>query len=271
MKLTNIICLAAVIVSGVVFANDDAAKAGAKADFQAEFAKKYYANTGGRVVKPNSGEGKVVVYNAQTKIPEATLKTVLDHMTITMAVRMELVKGESVGIEAFDAAAKKSGGGATIFLVDSPALPLSLVAYENGWGMVNAAPLATSPADKLAERTEKELTRTMALTCGLAGGMGAASLMIPVRKVDALDNCELPMERGNNMITGPIHRYLLNFGVTPVTVATYRKACADGWAPKPKDDAQRALWESTLEKKERGPVNGIKILPKGKDEKPQTP
>ena len=239
----------------------------AKAKYQEEFAKKYYANTGGRVVKPDSGEGKIVFYNAQSKIPEATLKAVLDHMTITLAVRMELVKGEPISIDAFDGVAKKSGGGATIFLLDSATLPLSLVAYENGWGMVNTAPLAASPADKLAERTEKELTRTVGLTCGLAGGMGAASLMIPVRKIEALDNCELPMERGNNMVTGPIHRYLLNFGVTPVTVATYRKACTDGWAPKPKDDAQRALWESTQEKKERGPVNGIKITPKGKDAK----
>lgn len=255
----------------LAFANDDATKAQVKVDFQTAFAKKYYANTGGRVVKPDSGEGKVVVYNAQTTIPEATLKVVLDHMTITMAVRMELVKGESIALEAFDTVAQKSGGGATIFLVDSSSLPLSLVAYENGWGMVNAAPLASSPADKLAERTEKELTRTMALTCGLASGMGTGTLMLPVRKVEALDNCELPMERGNNLITGPIHRYLLNFGVFPVTVATYRKACSDGWAPKPKDDIQRALWESTLEKKERGPVNGIKIKPKGKSATTQTP
>lgn len=238
-----------------------------KTKYQAEFAKKYYANTGGRVVKPDSGEGRIVFYNAQSKISEETLKTVLDHMTITLAVRMELVKGKPISIDAFDGAAKTSGGGATIFLLDSATLPLSLVAYENGWGMVNAALLASSPADKLAERTEKELTRTVGLTCGLAGGMGAASLMIPVRKVDALDNVALPMERGNNMVTGPIHRYLLNFGVTPVTVATYRKACTDGWAPKPKDDVQRALWESTQEKKERGPVNGIKIRPKGKEAK----
>lgn len=270
MKRLSLLAVAAAVAVPLLAA--DAPKdAEAKAAYQAEFAKKYYANTGGRVVKPDSGEGKVVVYNAQSKISDETLKQVIDHMTITMAVRFEVVKGEPVSIDGFDATAKKSGGGATIFLVDSPTLPLSLVAYENGWGMVNAAPLATSQADKLAERTEKELTRTFGLTCGLAGGMGAATLMIPVRKVEALDNCELPMERGNNMITGPIHRYLLNFGITPVTVATYRKACSDGWAPKPKDDAQRALWESTQEKKERGPVNGIKILPKGKDAKPNTP
>lgn len=257
----------AALAATTLFAADAPNDAEARAKYQAEFAKKYYANTGGRVVKPDSGEGKIVIYNAQTKIAEEELNKIAGHMTITLAVRFEVVKGEPLALDAFEGAAKKFGGGATIFLVDSPTLPLSLVAYENGWGMVNAALLASSPADKLAERTEKELTRTVGLACGLAGGMGAASLMIPVRKMDALDNVELPMERGNNMVTGPIHRYLLNFGVTPVTVATYRKACSDGWAPKPKDDVQRALWESTQEKKERGPVNGIKILPKGKDAK----
>lgn len=270
MKFLTIITTALTATIAFAQANPDVAAAEAKAQRQAEFAKKYYANTGGRVVKPDSGDGKVVVYNAQSKIPEATLKTALEHMTITLAVRLEFTKGEPITLEAFDETTKKLGGAATMFLVDSPSLPLSLVAYENGWGMVNAAILATSPTDKLAERTEKELTRTMALTCGLAAG-NAGSLMMPVRKVDALDNCELPNERGNPMVQGPIHKYLLNFGVLPVTVATYRKACADGWAPKPKDDAQRALWESTLEKKERGPVNGIKILPKGKSEKSQTP
>lgn len=266
--LTASLALAAIIAIAQEPSAETAAEA--KARRQAEFAKKYYANTGGRVVKPDSGEGKVVVYNAQTKIPEATLLAAVEHMTIALAVRMELAKGEPLAMEAFDDAAKKSGGAATLFLVDSPSLPLSLVAYENGWGMVNAAPLAAPPAERLAERTEKELTRTMALTCGLASG-SAGSLMMPVRKVEALDNCELPTERGNPMVQSPIHKYLLNFGVMPVTVATYRKACSDGWAPKPKDDAQRALWESTQEKKERGPVNGIKILPKGKDAKSQTP
>ena len=265
--MKRLLMIVATTFAATLVAADAPNDAEARAKYQAEFAKKYYANTGGRVVKPDSGEGRIVIYNAQTKIAEEELKKIAGHMTITLAVRFEVVKGEPLALDAFDGAAKKSGGGATIFLVDSPTLPLSLVAYENGWGMVNAALLAASPADKLAERTEKELTRTVGLTCGLAGGMGAASLMIPVRKVEALDNVELPMERGNNMVTGPIHRYLLNFGVTPVTVATYRKACTDGWAPKPKDDVQRALWESTQEKKERGPVNGIKILPKGKEAK----
>ena len=264
--------LAVAVVTCLAVAQDapQVSAEGARAQRQAEFAKKYYANTGGRVVKPDSGEGKIVVYNAQKKIPAEMLKAAADHMTITLAMRFEVQDIEPVAFEGFDATAKKNNGGATIFVVDNSALPLSLVAYENGWGMVNAALLAGSPAEKVAERTEKELTRTTALVCGIASG-STGSLMMPVRNVDALDNCELPTERGNPMVLGPIHKYMLNFGVTPVTVATYRKACSDGWAPKPKDDAQRALWESTQERKERGPVNGLKILPKGKAAKTETP
>jgi len=249
-------------VAASVFAADDAALAAKKAAFQAQMQKKYYANTGGRVVKPGSGEGAVVFVNAQKKVPAEAVQKALDHMTITLMMRFEVKPRDAVAFEAFEGEAKKSGGAATVFVVDSATLPMSLVAYESGWAMVNVAKLAESPSEKLAERLEKEFTRTVALTCGLCCGMGGAALMKPVRKVEALDDCELPSERGNGMITGPIHKYMLNFGLTPVTVATYRKACSDGWAPKPKDDAQRALWESTQEKKERGPVNGIKILPK---------
>lgn len=262
MRKTVFIVAAGIAAS--LFAADDVALAAKKAAFQAEMQRKYYANTGGRVVKPGSGEGFIAFVNAQTNVPAEVVRAALDHMTITLAMRFEVRASGAVALEAFGDEAKKSGGAATVFVVAGESLPMSLVAYDNGWGMVNVAKLAGSPSGKLQERIEKAFTRTVALTCGVSCGMGTGALMKPVRTAEALDDCELPSERGNSMVTGPIHKYMQNFGLLPVTVATYRKACSDGWAPKPKDDAQKALWESTLEKKERGPVNGIKILPKGK-------
>lgn len=236
--LTSSVVMSVILVTRAIHTNKFVSYESRKAEIE----KKYYANTGGRVIKPESGQGEIIIYNAQQRIPEETIKDIAEHITLLLAMRVSVRKGDPVGLESLDDKLKELNGSAAIFLVDNPTHPLSLVAYENGWGVVNASLLAHSPADKIRERTEKELIRTLCLICGIATNAGASSLMLPVRDVNDLDTCELPSERGSSMITRPLHKYMLNFGVMPVTVSTYRKACSDGWAPKPKDKDQEALW-----------------------------
>lgn len=46
-----------------------------------------------------------------------------------------------------------------------------------------------------------------------------------------------------------------------VRVVTYRQACIEGWAAKPTNDVQRAVWKSVLDERRKGPTNPIRILP----------
>ena len=43
--------------------------------------------------------------------------------------------------------------------------------------------------------------------------------------------------------------------------ATYRRACVEGWAPRPTNDVQRAIWRSVAAERVKGPANPIRILP----------
>lgn len=249
-RMTVASFISLLIIASVSYASVDNIKDPIKS--KRDFERKYYVNTGGRVIKPNSGRGEIVIYNAQHRFPQTFIKSIAENITITLAMRIS-VKNEAyrdiIPLETFSAIAQELGAGATIFLIDNPALPLSLVAYENGWSAVNVSLLAKSPKDKIKTRTEKALTRAICLMCGLASYSGATSLMLPVRNVDALDTVELPSERGNPLIRTPLHKYMLNFGVTPVTITTYRNACFEGWAPMPEDDVQRALWTAAQQKK----------------------
>lgn len=258
MRFLIVALLAAV---GLLAETNIAVKAVNPTEAKANFAKIYYANTGGRVVKPNSGEGAIVFVNSQKQMTAAQIAEVVQRLKISLAMDIKIRVENGIKLEQFESLAKKCGGAATIFLVEDAVLPMSLVAYENGWGVVNLAKFTPAASEVQAKRLEAELARTMALTCGVACGMGTAGLMIPVRKSEALDNCEMPNERGNQFLTKPIHNYMQNFGLLPLTVTTYRKACSEGWAPKPKDEQQTNLWNRVRDAKERGPVNGMKIKP----------
>ena len=52
-------------------------------------------------------------------------------------------------------------------------------------------------------------------------------------------------------------------GIGRYRVVTYKKACIEGWAPAPTNDAQRVFYEQAKADKERGPTNPIEIpMPK---------
>ena len=220
-----------------------------KAENLARIKQKYYENTGGRVVNPMSGSGKIVFVNAQARLSAADVTAIVDELAMGFSLRMSVVAGEKPTFETISTVAETSGGATTIFIVDDPVLPMSLVSYEARWAIVNVAKIADEAApEKFNERIHKELARSFALVSGVAYGVGTAGLMGPVKVPSGLDLCNLP-ERVNPNLYTPIHKYLANFGVMPTEVATYRKACKDGWAPAPTNDVQKAIWDKEQEKK----------------------
>lgn len=152
------------------------------------------------------------------------------------------------------------GAAAAVFVVDDPALPLSLLAPEGNWGVVNVAPMRVggASADVVARRAGKEFLRIGALALGAWHGEGGSVLrgVKDARGLDAIQSGRLTLFELRNVMNS-----LLSLGVTRASTTTYLQACREGWASAPTNEYQKAVWERVQADKERGPTNPITIPP----------
>ena len=201
--------------------------------------------TGGIVEK--QGEGKVVVVNCQDVVGEALVAERAARLEKLLKCAFEVRRG------TWDVAAQKPrDANFAIFLVDAPGLPMSLVAAESGWGMVNTSGLAEGG------RFSKQLTRVFALTVGAMCSRNIHSPMQPVSSVEQLDGV-----KSDDIMRDMIDSIRLNMkarGMTPARISSYRKACEEGWAPAPTNEYQKAIWD----KVHVMPTEPIKIKPETK-------
>lgn len=151
--------------------------------------------------------------------------------------------------------------GATVgvFLVDDPALPMSLTSTEARWGVVNIAPLKEGADDeKVAKRVAKEFNRVLMFTFGGGLSMQKTSIMKPIAKPGDLDRC---VSMGIPFDTlGGVLNNMAGHGVVRAMRTTYRKACEEGWAPQPTNEFQKAVWDKVHEL----PTRPLKIKPETK-------
>ena len=157
-------------------------------------------------------------------------------------------------------ACKELGAGSVVFIVDDPALPMSLVSIETRSGLVNVAALAAdnpSPA-LLTRRTCKMIGRVTMLASGGAESSNPTSDLQPVTNLKELD-----MNEGQGdevyVMMGVISG-MAKAGVTAERRMTYLQACKAGIAPAPTNDVQKAIWDKVHEM----PSAPIKIKPETK-------
>lgn len=127
-----------------------------------------------------------------------------------------------------------------VFVISDAQLPLSLVALEEKWAMINVAKLGDGSADAkaLGNRIQRELSRVLrALIMGGTTVRGQAA----VTCFNDLDLITTDPIDGKQLYT--IVHSLQSFGLTPPRVVPYRRACQEGWAPAPTNDIQKAIWE----------------------------
>lgn len=152
------------------------------------------------------------------------------------------------------AAELKGNAAAAIFIVDDPALPMSLVAMEEKWGLVNLAKLVTDKPNiiKLLHRTEKLVTR---VATGVLGGSHCLeipfSAMKPVYSLADLDKMEA--HAFSPAALTELSYTLPKLGLSRVTPCTYEDACVEGWAPAPTNDVQKEIWADV-----KNPANRFK-------------
>lgn len=227
---------------------DEAERQSRKAYIQERMMKR----TGGMVARPGTLKGEIAYVNCQKSADKAWLEESIAYFTKETKFNITLKEG------SFDLRNPVIQGNVSLFIVDDPALPGILVAPENRWTMVNIAPLKTEKEAFFKARVGKQLARGFAMLCGAASSNYPQSLTSGITKAEDLDehlDARLPVD-----IIARFAPNLKPFGVTPVVMATYRRACTEGWAAQPTNDYQKAIWEEVHQL----PTEPIKIKPEEK-------
>lgn len=247
MKKWLILTMAAAM-AGAVWA-EDAAK-----PTDAEREQRYLQRTGGRVLKPGSRTGYLAVVNGQDKVTTAELTPTIEKIKDLLRLNIEVVDGEAATMSTAKARREELKADVAVFIVDDPELPMSLIAYEERWGMVNVAKLEDAKGNKVRRfgRTKNEMVRVLAMTCGACESQFPSSVLNVGTRPQDLDmaSADLPFDVMNRMVAS-----LKKSGVTPAVYVTYRRACNEGWAPKPENEFQQAIWDEF----HAVPTEGLKI------------
>ena len=227
---------------------------------RAEHKAAVVARVGGLLPRPGTPSGRIAIINAQRVVP-------VDEFKATYAKNTGRFKGvdhwaetEDAGIGTAAAEKKRLNAQFAIFIVNSKTLPMSLIAPEECWAIMNVRPLAEGNADKgpTAHRARNEFARVLGILLGGVSSQFPSAIMNSVSRPSDLNGCtdELPVD-----VTAKIPLYLEKRGVKGVRLTSYQRACQEGWAPPPTNDVQKAIWEKIKAEKERGPTNPITIQP----------
>lgn len=163
------------------------------------------------------GEGKVAVVNT-CGAPTDALAVSLRKVTNLLMINYEIKKGEWKLAEAqkcFEA----TKANAAVFIVKDAALPMSLVAMEAKWGVVNAEGLD-------AACVSKEVLRVMTVILGGASSKYTASTMRPVFTKDDLAKKAGDIVTFDSIMS--ISTYLPELGIKPYQMMTREDAIAEG-------------------------------------------
>lgn len=158
------------------------------------------------------------------------LQTVANVIGNFMMINVGVEKGAWTFTGAADAL-KATKATAAVFVTKDKSLPLSLVAMEARWGVVNAEGLT-------AKQIEKEVLRVSAVLLGGASSKYPASVMRPVFSVADLDKA------GELLTVDSLMAIMPNLeanGFSCRREMSYREACEEGIAPAPKTDLEKRI------------------------------
>jgi hypothetical protein len=199
------------------------------------------AKLGGYVVYPNSQKGSIAFIDTQKAVDASSdIEEVLGYFRHQVPVKIDYIKADAGEPKTLKSNAKANF--AVVFISDN-AQPPSVIVPEEGYAVVNFAKYTTGlklPTDdaKYKRRCARSALKAFVLLCG--GGSSrypghVASAQTPQELDFAQD--KLPID-----IQDSVKKYLGAAGVTPMKRTIYQRACQEGWAPQPTNDAQRVIW-----------------------------
>ena len=199
--------------------------------------------SGGLIRSTDQGPALLFI-NTQTRVPPGTISDTAAQMKKDLLLQISLTnKSSSKPVtEALDALVD-SHVAAVIVIADEAGYPSLLVAPESRWAMINIAALSgnDATAEKLADRTRKEMWRAFGYLMGAAHSSSEHCLLKSVLSptdLDALDVYGISPEPFNKFM-----EHANKLGMKPSRLTTYRKAVEEGWAPTPTNVFQKAVWD----------------------------
>ncbi|MBR5548305.1 MAG: hypothetical protein IKU71_01115 [Kiritimatiellae bacterium] len=206
--------------------------------------------SGGSIVTTHKRTKKVYFVNAQSRVSGDVIETARKTYEEFIRTPIDFMVGN------FDFKNPKIEGELSLYIIDDPDMPMSLVAPEGRWAFVNVAPLAKGRGEKvqfLEARVRKEIARVAGILFGGIGSNYRGNLMSLVTSPEDLDKRDSEKIPADVMMRSS--GFLLGLGVRPFRHTTYRKACQEGWAPAPTNEVQKAIWDETRQL----PTKPIKI------------
>lgn len=259
MKRIELFCL---FLAGVLVCNSsDAASPRRRPDANSK-------PSGGMVEKPYSGN-VFRFLDAQSTIPHEKMASYVQKMRWATILPFEVqaipaAKSVSNGCKVAETLISESRVGAGIVIVDDPASTQCIDYREANWAVLNLAFLKKdNPSlEKLEQRAIKILWIAAARVLGAGYSNHMISVLKPFRTLKELDRnpATKPSPDGFNAMLENAKAY----GITTITISSYRTACRNGWAPAPTNAIQQAIWDEMKAEKERGPTNGLQIPPPNK-------
>lgn len=179
-----------------------------------------------------NAEGKLAIVNACGAPSEAVAAAAKKIGNIFMIVA-EPQTADGWSLAGAKDAFAATGGNAAVFIVKDSSLPISLVAPEACWGVVNAEGMS-------GEVLGKEIMRTATILLGAASSKYEASVMRPAFSLEDIDKLGELATIDSLMAIFP---NLKTYGFKQYEMMTFREACENGCAPDPKTDEQRKIAE----------------------------
>lgn len=196
-----------------------------------------------------AAKGKLLVAVVNGCATTNQLARCLGQVDESLQINAEVVqmKDDGFGIDRVGVIMKERDAQIALFIVDSPTLPASLHADEEGWTIVNVAKMrAGSPTEeKLDLRIRKLIARGFMAAVGSCSDADETSPMRPAPTVNELD--KIPVAHISFWNVRAMIDYLKTMGVFPMTLMPYRRAVQAGIAPAPTNKWQKLIWEKEHE------------------------
>ena len=195
-----------------------------------------------------ASKGSLAILNAQKQFAESDIAGSVSRLQgFVRGLKIDFKPVDGFSVATAKTVREKSGAAACVYLVDDATLPMSLIALEEGWGVVNIAPLKEGNPDekKLKARFVKEFVRVSSVVFSGAKSQYRTSPLQSVTSVADLDKT-VGDSYGMDTVMA-ITENLPGIGVTCSKLITYREACQRGIAPQPTNEFQKAIWNQVHE------------------------
>lgn len=215
--------------------------------------QKLLEKTGGFMPNKRSGEGCIAIIDAQSRLSGDFLKRRTEKLEDNVWMRCVYhAVDKTLALQALDAALASCTGNVSIAIVDWGGFPALISLPESKCALVNVAALAKdNPSmDKLEHRVSKEMARAFAFALVLNYSGRPGGVMDPITSLKELDMV-LVDQIGLDILPFA-DKSAEKFGIRKFKRTTYKIACEEGWAPPPKNEFQKAIWNAYHEVPSKG-------------------